>query len=340
MSDAVTFTTSDGFEVESRTESLEQLQENFAADEAPATDEKADAEPVDQKTDAKIVEPPKADKRTREGRKQSIQQEIDDLTAQKHTTKREAEAAAAEVAAMRSQLAELQQQRHALQPQAQTPRPQPVAQNDPEPQLPDFKDQPDPWAAHMRALGRWEARQEFQRQQQSARQQQQQQQVIGQIQQVEQGYIGKLTTRLEKEPKFWERVPEFADLRPTHYLKQDEPIRPINRLADEILISETPMELIDYLHDHPKDHQRLLTLQPRDLVREIGKITARLEAAHSGPASKSPVLSAAKPPMKPVGGSLVVSDDDVGEDDDLSEAAVNRFIKTANAKERSANARR
>src|SRR5262245_11442930 len=51
----------------------------------------------DQKAETKV------DGRTREGRKQSIQREIDDLSAQRHTTKAEVDAAKTELATLRAE---------------------------------------------------------------------------------------------------------------------------------------------------------------------------------------------------------------------------------------------
>lgn len=338
MSDLATITTDDGFTIESRSESAEEMRANFGLSEAaePAAEESTtDETPAEDDKPAPVADPPKIDNRTREGKKQSIQREIDTATAVKHAARREAEAETTRLAAVRAEIAQLEAQR---QQQTQPPVPRQAPQGDPAPKLEDFKNQPDPWAAHVSASARWEARQEFGRQQQAFAQSQARNTVAQQIATAEKSFIDRVaekapgkTTKERFDGFFAKLDPALKDLRPTHYLAQNEPIKAENVMADEVIHSSDPSGLLLFLNDHPDDHQRLLTLQPRDLVREIGKITARLEAASTGPAPKSLIVSAAKPPLKPVGGSPVVSDDDADE----SDLPLEEFVRRGNARDRS-----
>ena len=78
-------------------------------------------------------------------------------------------------------------------------------------------------------------------------------------------------------------------------------------------------EVILYLHDHPDIAQRITTLTPIVQVGQIGEISGRLksqaEAVSRGPA-RVPPISRANPPIKPLGSSPAVTDadDDVGSD--------------------------
>jgi hypothetical protein len=71
-------------------------------------------------------------------------------------------------------------------------------------------------------------------------------------------------------------------------------------------------------------------------IREMGKLEARLDAAlPTGSASKAPIISQAKPPLKPVSGSPVVSDERADEDDEPFE----KFFKKGNANDPRINPR-
>jgi hypothetical protein len=75
-------------------------------------------------------------------------------------------------------------------------------------------------------------------------------------------------------------------------------------LPMQYLAMESPVgiQLLQYLSAHPDDSQRLSTLHPAEVYREMGKLEERLSAASpsSGPAR---VISHAKPPIKPLGSS-------------------------------------
>lgn len=92
-------------------------------------------------------------------------------------------------------------------------------------------------------------------------------------------------------------------------------------LASQWLASDHPVQLLEHLSD-PKEFQRLATLPPDRVIRELAKVEAGFSAAPAEPAPKpSPITSKAKPPITPVGSSPHVPDDSPSDDDSDDEWA-------------------
>jgi hypothetical protein len=96
--------------------------------------------------------------------------------------------------------------------------------------------------------------------------------------------------------------PTFDD-----HLNADTPMS----LPMQHLTMESPVgtQLLQYLSTHQEESQRLSTLHPVDVYREMGKLEERLSAASPARGS-APVVSHAKPPIKPLGSSPHTPDAD------------------------------
>lgn len=87
-------------------------------------------------------------------------------------------------------------------------------------------------------------------------------------------------------------------------------------MADAIAESEFGPDVLNHFADNPKDFERIAALSPSAAIREIGRLEARLEGA----APKAPPVvevkkpSAAPAPLKPVGGTAVLGDDEPSHD--------------------------
>lgn len=154
----------------------------------------------------------------------------------------------------------------------------------------------------------------------------------------------------EGDPQFWTKIaPEIADLVPS---SSYDPMQlrsaadaarqgnPQARLflgkvgiADAIFDSEYSTELMAHFSANLQAFQRLSTLPPRLLDREIGRLEgmfSRPAAASSGPAPKTPVISSAPPPIKPVGTTASTAErDPLAEDLDIDE-----HIRVMNARDK------
>ncbi len=293
---------------------------------APAEGAKADAN-TDQTTLPPVVAAPTPepiDRRTREGRKQTIRQEIDELTATKHTTQKELDDARQELGRLRAELSTLTPPR--VEPHAPAAAPASVASNgdDPEPQPEQFPS----YEKYVKAQARWEARQEFKDQQAALNQRSAQEQA----QRITTHRIQTMRSRVDAyratHPDFDARInPQVAAMPFTTHDAVGTP------LGDAIVDSDHAPELLEYFTDHPDDFQRLAALPPMFVFREIGKIEARFGVASHGPTPTPVLVSAATPPTKPLGGSPIVSDTEADDGDDLSEAAILRHMTRENAKD-------
>jgi len=312
--------TADDITVESNTETAAEIRANFGVPE-PVVEPPAPEEPEEPEVpevpapepEAASVEPPKIDKRTREGRKASIQAEIDELIATRHTTKRELEALQADLARLRAD--------HPPTPPAATPASD--ASSDPEPTPDRFET----YEQYVKAQAKWEARQEIQTALAA-------QQRAWETQQAEQAEARRQQTWRDRLARVKAATPDW-DAR----FKAETPID--KRVIPYLTNQEDGPQLLLYLSEHPDLAQRLAgtettpPLHPVDQIRELAKISARLEAATSGPAPGTPIASAAKPPIKPVGSSPQVTDQDDGSDDE----SVEQHIARENARERKAGRR-
>jgi len=262
-------------------------------------DEDDDAEPVVEK------KPEPKPERTKEGRLKSIQAEIDREYARKKAAEREA-------AAEEARLADLRRQRTALESPAPSSK---SAADDKEPTVGDTNADGSPkWENYeqfVKALARWEARQERRELEQSLQTERERGRQEAEQRARQAAHQKRLEAAIAADATFMDR------------LKLDIPLpRPA---IDAIIDSEVGPQLLEYLSDdaHADFAQRLATLHPLDVVREMARLEVRLEAAHRGPASTSPIASAAKPPIKPLGSAPLVPDDE-GSDDEPLEAHIKR----------------
>lgn len=169
-----------------------------------------------------------------------------------------------------------------------------------EPKLEDFSDAPDPYAAYVRALAKFDREQDWatrEKQQLEARTKFQQEQTAKQREQAEQTRIAAFGTKLQQalaaDPAL-EQVMADSDIEIT---------RP---MADAIIESDAPEKLIAHLHANRDEVTRILGLSPLQQFRALARLDAQLESpAASGqsgiPAQKK---TAAQPPISPVSGSV------------------------------------
>ena len=287
----------------------------------PAT-EQAQSEGGDESeaaTSGTVASDKKPDGRTREGRKVSIQREIDELTTAKHTTAREVESAKAELARLQSELARVNGNGQKPEPQRQPPA-QPAWDgadpDDPEPTLDAFKDSGDPYSAWMRSTAAWEARKVNRK-------------FYAEAQARTAAAAAQWTWR-EKLDTARKNIPDFD--------KRIDPDIPVDtRVMPFIQRHDMAGEIMVYLSEHKDEARALLSLHPIDQIGRIGEIggvlKSRTAAASNGPAPKAIEISKAKPPTKPLGGSPIISEDDADDSDDTSEAAILRHFERENKRD-------
>ena len=258
------------------------------------------------------------DKRTREGRRASIQSEIDELTAKKHAAKAEADAEETRLQTLRAQRAQVEVPQRQTQPPPQQPPAQtPAAEYKrfmamPDaPKVTDFPGE-NGWQEYQFAVSQFIADKRF-----DERMAQHQHAQTVQTNQV--AFQTEMTEQVKLDPSFAQKLNATpVDTRIIPYL-HSHPQGP---------------KVMVYLVNHPQVAQRLTTLNPIDQVGQIGEIVAELKsasaAAKSGPASK-PSISNAKPLIKPVSAAPTASDDDDEPDDDR--VSVDEHIRRENHRE-------
>ena len=308
---------------------IEDAENESGAADAPASD--AVTASVEKSADRTASADTKMDKRTREGRKATIQQEIDELTTTKHTTAKEIESAKAELARLREQLAHVTNNGNgngAKPATAAAPTYDGLDPADPEPKIEQFANDPsgDPYTAWIRATSRWEGRKEFRVQQHQAQQ-------TAQRSQADQIYTTRMTALQEKVGKHEQTDKDWrtkVDPEIASALQWSTPVKEGTPLGELVMDSDDPVAFMKYFSEHKKDFQRLTTLHPFLQGVAFGEIKERLAVANSRPDSKPQSISQAKPPIKPLGGSPARSDDA----EDEAELPVDQFIKIGNARER------
>lgn len=226
-------------------------------------------------------------KRSLEGRKQTIQDEINALVRQRGETQRERDAIAKELEALRAE-------RAALSRPSQAPAPSlPAADTaDPEP----VEDNYATYAEFVKATSLWTARQAVRDYEAAQRQQQEQSR--------------RQTWEQERTRTFAERL----DAAKTKYpdfdvLVNREDIELTPPVVEVIKDSPLAAELMLHLAHHPDDAQRFAALPPMLAFGEMKALEGRLSAASGGSAGTLR-MSQAKPPITPVGSAPTVTADD------------------------------
>jgi hypothetical protein len=104
-------------------------------------------------------------------------------------------------------------------------------------------------------------------------------------------------------------------------------------IGEELLRTDHPVAVMEYLSDHPDEFQALRSLPPRLVTRRMAVLDARVDAAPATGPAPPVAFSSARPPVKPVTASPVPpSDEPPGADDD----DLDRHIRFYNAQERKA----
>lgn len=306
------------------------------ASPAPA-ERKPEVEDIDvDEPAAKPEEKPEAKpegkaKRSLEGRKQTIQEQINELVREKGTTQRERDAIAAELATLRTE-------RDAIQAEIRTGKPResakPGERQDPregarageqdpawgrtsrtdrEPQESEFDD----FGDYVRAQSNWAAREAHR---------------VANFRQREAGQRqGRERHEQTRQAAFAGRYSEFAKTNPTFEAEVNrEDLNLTAPMIDVIKDSEVGPQLMLFLARNPEEVDRLSAMHPVLAYGEMKKFEARQEAAHSGPALNAKPVSKAHALIKPVDSAGAAGDDgELPEDLDMDE-----FIERGNALER------
>lgn len=194
----------------------------------------------------------------------------------------------------------LLEERLAKLEQGQAKSKEPVATDDPEPQLKDFENQPDAYEKWIKAQGRWEARQEFkaltakqQKEAEEAEEAEEQQTETQRKDKVFAEYNSRITEAREQFPD-WDQVINQTDI----------PLKEGVRLA--IIEMENGPEIAYYLGKHKDEAIAIYDMSTPKAMAEIGRISAKLQKTDSGSPPVKPVSNAAQP-IRPVGRSATTS---------------------------------
>ena len=313
--------TEDGVTVQSNEASQDELQAAFddATPETPAAE--TPDQPAAPEQGAKPVADSKVDKRTREGRKGSIQSEIDTLTAEKGRVTGETTAAKAERDRIAAEVADLRAQKAALatKPAAEPPaKPKTAASlpddnpDDPKPQEADFES----YADFVESRAAWAARRTYAQQDQARAEREQK----GRTERFREMRTQRFVERRDAGKA------EFAD----YDAVINEAHLPLSQpMIDVITDSEITAKLQYHLATHPEEAQRIFSLgvtghdgrwYPNEIQQfgEMKVLEGRLSAAVSGPAQRMPVSSQAPAPVKPLRGTPTAADADSPPGDDAS----------------------
>ena len=240
-----------------------------------------------------------------------------DPVARMKQATRQASEAKRELAAERASREELEARIARLergeQPASVSPRQPGNGKPDPnaEPREEDFET----YKEYVKAQSRFEVRQELAEERERARQEAQAAEHGKAIKTAIDNLLEGTDKLGQEDPEAAERVAEVAaQLVPSFGLPPGvKPTAP-NFAADEILTSKSGApRIMLWLSEHPDALQRLATLKdPRDALREVARIDARLDSASPGqPAPKAKTaVSQAPPPIRPVTGVPAATDSD------------------------------
>lgn len=180
-----------------------------------------------------------------------------------------------------------------------------------EPNVDDFKNEPDPWAAYDRAVARWEANNLFEEKQKQF---------------TEQSLVEQHNANVEAHNK---RMDEAR----SRYKDFDEVIEENDFAMDPqvgkvFLKVKNSGDVAYYLAKHPEEGKKFAAMDPEEAIMELGAISRSLSSQDSP--EKRPVTGA-PPPVKPVGSSSTRSSVAL---EDLPQREYNRIRNEQEAKRR------
>jgi hypothetical protein len=240
------------------------------------------------------------------------------------------EQATAREAAAKREAAEWRRRAEAAEAAVKTPEPKPAAQHakapvddDPEPNPADYEHgEFDP--KYLREVakheGRRASREEIQRHRQATDTQREEQRVDRVRGERHEAWRTRIAAAIERDPSLDVQVSGdvVAALEAAQSRRNGQPVSKLAAIGDVLLDSDVSHALMRHLSEHPDDFQRLSTLHPIQIVRELGRLEARMDAASPpGTAPRAPQLSQAKPPVRPVTGAPSTSDEDPDAIDDF-----------------------
>ena len=283
--------------------------------ETPAPDPVVTPDPEDDAEPEAKVEPkakPRNDPKAR----------VEQATAKEAAAKRERDEAKAEAATLQARIAELEAK------SAPKPRLEPPAA-DAEPTVDQF----DSYEKFVDQHGRWAARQEWDQRERDRQEATQSQEFYRDVETVDRTFFEKYDAILKEDPDFESRY--YPSLKTAVRLGAI-PLKERNKpgfvptlgsvVMEEVFNAQHPKEMLLYVSE-PNNAQRLATLRHAQLVRELAGFDKSLGAASpAAPASPTPI-SHAKAPIRPVGSSPLVSNDEPGDD-----ASDDEWLRFANAK--------
>jgi hypothetical protein len=178
-----------------------------------------------------------------------------------------------------------------------------ASDQDPEPHEKQFSEYGD----FIAAKARWAARQEVGAAFQIAHDNHQAAQAQGMAQQRASQFAERVESLSANDPEFLTRIqPEILNLRPAMSLQEGETPTGATAIADLLVDSENPHQMMEYLSSNEDDFRRISALHPMLAMRELGRIEVGLGAAPHGSAP-TPVSSQAAPPIQPVRSSATTS---------------------------------
>lgn len=140
---------------------------------------------------------------------------------------------------------------------------------------------------------------------------------------VNTAFMSRIEAATTDNPTFLESISQDVLQIPTFdSLQPGESVTAWHVIGEEIRRSEHVVGLMQFFTQHPDQLQRLATLPPRDLTRQMAILESRIGAAPTGSARTPRASSTAKPPIRPERGAPLVSDE--GSDDESIEAYIAR----------------
>jgi len=291
--------THDGVEVSSFTDTPDQLRAALGVEQQP-TAPPAEVPPPDTDPDETPAggEPPaeSAAGHALAAKRQKLQKRIDALTWEKEETARARDEARTQARRLEQELADLKRGN------GHPPTPPPAAsapekfpkyadylQTHPDAELEDWLEARDTWR-DTRHAEQTRTREETERRHRS-------------LTERTQTFSAKMQTALQNHPDFLSKVdPRLLQTKPLSGLTPDDHPTFGNFLVEQILKSDQPMALLLHLSNE-QEVQRLASLEPDLVIRELAHIESRAGTAPGGSVPAPSTTSTAHPPVKPLGGS-------------------------------------
>lgn len=292
-------TSDDGFRITSTTQTETQLKEQFTKapeppEPAPALEAKVEAEEPEEEPEAAQTDAEKAKEGKNKWSRRSATARVEQSRMELAREKARADEIERRAIAAEQELARIRGGSPALEPAKAEPAKEQAKADDGRPNPDNFED----WDKYQDALVDWKLEQRTK----AAKEAEQRELMVQHQEAMFKDFQGRIDKALKADPTLDTKIsPAVVALIPNGPVDLSKRLTNEQVLGLHFVSEEKGLDMMAYLSENASELQRLSTLPQGQLLKELGRIDARLGAATLRDTAPAPTqISRANPPVRPV----------------------------------------